>query len=123
MCKIGNLLQFGLLAAPLFIATSASAQEIHYTLLAEHFDCLVENRKTYIAADKENLLIPLTECPELPERPLSLLNSGAPSTVDLGNEVDSFIYVSKDQFSCIFIAGAKAQTEIIRIFPLRCEFQ
>ncbi|NOD45903.1 hypothetical protein GS624_01110 [Ruegeria sp. HKCCD5849] len=97
------------------------AQEVFFTVSPEHFGCLVKNRDVYLSDPRSNLLIPLTDCPNFPDRPLSILNSGTNNQVDVDSEFDSFIYVTKEQFRCLFPADADQRDEAVRLFPATCE--
>ncbi|MDX1170772.1 hypothetical protein GOL87_28105 [Sinorhizobium medicae] len=113
-------------AVTLCLLSDAPAQSLEFKLSVSQLTCLRVNADVYRGANRDPLLIPLNDCPKLPEKPIfGELFAEAPTALKTGqnNELgDTFIYVTKSQFDCLVNARPHS-ANLYRFLPNACRLE
>jgi hypothetical protein len=110
-----------LLLAPFALHPArADPKVVEFRLTAKGLACLKKHANVYRKAKKNNLFIPVRDCPRLPATPTlgSLVNEGPGGGPQASTE-DTYIYVTKAQFECL-IRTRPREARAYRFLPQSC---
>jgi len=108
-------------------AHGQSQSDLAYKLSDRQLRCLRSNAKVYRNAKRDPILIPLNDCPRLPDNPiLGALVAEGPTTVNVSRDTnagDTLIYVTKSQLECLVAAMPRKGAKLFKFYPNTCQLK
>jgi hypothetical protein len=122
-----SILSFLVVLSQLIHASPASAQDdVAYRLDPSVVRCAQENRGLYDGISGFPGIVPLVDCPDLPENPLSSLlrNEGPNVSIDPELQFDPFVYLlRKEELTCLLDTEIKDGSVAVVFRPRECEIE